>query len=404
MVPRLTYLASLTAYKDTHLIKVLTGIRRCGKSMLLESFQKELQANGVEKEQIIAINFEDMEFAPLCTAETLHAYVTQKLLRDRMNYIFLDEVQHVADFQKAVDSLFLRKNVDLYITGSNAALLSGELATLLSGRYVAIHVLPLSFSEYLDFTKTDVPAASGGSNLGRQFADYLQFSSFPFTCELHRDAIRIREYLGGIFNTVILKDIVARKKIADVMMLEDVIRFMFDNIGNLFSTKKISDTITSSGRKISTHTVEAYLSALGDSFILYRCSRYDVKGRQYLKTGGKYYLVDMGLRWYLLGNKGIDRGFILENIVYLELIRRGFAVYVGKAGDVEIDFAVLKGDECSYYQVSLTVRDTATLERELLPLRLQRDHYPKYLLTLDDDPPASYDGIQRMNVIDWLLQ
>lgn len=264
--------------------------------------------------------------------------------------------------------------------------------------------MPLSFGEYLDFNKADDGAASGGSSLARRFADYLQFSSFPCTCELHGDTIRIREYLGGIFNTVILKDIVARKKIADVMMLEDVIRFMFDNIGKLFSTEKISDTITSSGRKISTHTVESYLSSLTESYILYRCSRFDLKGRQYLKTGGKYYLVDMGLRWYLLGNKGIDRGFILENIVYLELIRRGFAVYVGKAGDNEIDFAALKGDECTYYQVSLTVRDTATLERELLPLRLQRDHYPKYLITLDDDPPASYDGIQRINVIDWLLQ
>ena len=403
MVLRPRYLATLTAYKDTHLIKVLTGIRRCGKSMLLESFQEELQARGVGKEQIIAINFEDMDFAPLCTAETLHAYISKRLLRDRMNYIFLDEVQHVADFQKAVDSLFLRKNVDLYITGSNAALLSGELATLLSGRYVEIHVLPLSFSEYLDFTKTDAATTSGASSLGRQFAEYLQFSSFPFTSELHRDAIRIREYLGGIFNTVILKDIVARKKIADVMMLEDVIRFMFDNIGNLLSTKKISDTISASCRKISTHTVESYLSALTDSFIVYRCSRFDVKGRQYLKTGGKYYLVDVGLRWYLVGNKGIDRRFILENIVYLELIRRGFAVYVGKAGNAEIDFAALKGDACSYFQVSLTVRDAAILERELLPLRQQRDHYPKYLLTLDDDPPASYDGIQRINVIDWLL-
>lgn len=404
MIRRNTYLETLSDFKDTHLIKVLTGIRRCGKSMLLEAFQAELQIQGVQKDQILAINFEDMDFAPLCTAETLHAYVTQRLLKDQMNYVFLDEVQNVADFQKAVDSLFLRKNIDLYITGSNAALLSGELATLLSGRYVEIHVLPLSFSEYLDFTKAGTEALLPSTNLGRKFADYLQFSSFPFVCELHQNKSRIREYLGGLFNTVILKDIVARKNIADVLMLEDVIRFMFDNIGNLFSTKKISDTLTSSGRKISTHTVESYLSALADSYILYRCSRFDVKGRQYLKTGGKYYLVDIGLRWYLLGNKGMDRGFVLENIVYLELVRRGFAVYVGKAGDTEIDFAALKGDECHYYQVSLSVRDTATLERKLQPLRKLRDHHPKTLLTLDDDPPASYDGIQQININDWLLQ
>ena len=312
-----------------HLIKGITGIRRCGKSLLLESFQEELLAKGVEKEQILAVNFEDMDFAPLCTADALHAYVVQRLLSGRMNYIFLDEVQNVADFQKAVDSLFLRKNVDLYIAGSNAVLLSGELATLLSGRYVEIHVLPLSFSEYLDFTDTD--ASNTGADASYRSSD-----------------------LGGVFNTVILKDVVARKKIADAMMLEDVIRFMFDNIGNLFSTKKISDTMTSAGRKIATHTVESYLSALTDSFILYRCSRFDVKGRQYLKTGGKYYLADIGLRWYLLGNKGIDQGFVLE--------------------------------------------------RELLPLRLSRDHHPKYLLSLDDDPPASYEGIRRINLIDWLLE
>ena len=403
MIKRKAYLAKLSGYKDTRLIKVLTGIRRCGKSMLLESFQEELATGGVEKDQILSINFEDMDFSDLCTAESLHAYVTKRLLSDRMNYVFLDEVQNVADFQKAIDSLFIRKNVDLYITGSNACMLSGELATLLSGRYIEIHVLPLSFDEYLDFMKTEGDAQYRSSSLTRKFSEYLQFSSFPFVCELQQDKTRIRDYLGGIFNTVILKDIVARKNIADVMMLEDVIRFMFDNIGNLFSTKKISDTMTSAGRKISTHTVESYLSALTDSFILYRCSRFDVKGKQYLKTGGKYYLVDVGLRWYLLGNKGIDRGFVLENIVYLELIRRGYAVYVGKAGDAEIDFAVLKGDECCYYQVALTVRDSATLERELFPLSQLRDHYPKYLLTLDDDPPASYEGIQQLNIIDWLL-
>lgn len=404
MIKRNTYLSILNGYKNTRLIKVLTGIRRCGKSMLLEAFQEELLEQGIQSGQIHAINFEDMDFSRLCTAEALHAYITGRLLPDRMNYVFLDEVQNVSEFQKAIDSLFIRKNVDLYITGSNAWLLSGELATLLSGRYVEIHVLPLSFSEYLAFTGPKNNPAYGNQEPVRAFARYLQFSSFPFTCELKQDTAMIREYLGGIYNTVILKDVVARKHVADVMMLEDVIRFMFDNIGNLFSTKKISDTMTSAGRKISTHTVETYLSALTDSFILYRCSRFDIKGRQYLKTGDKYYLVDIGLRWYLFGNKGIDRGFILENIVYLELRRRGYAVYVGKAGSTEIDFAALKGDECRYYQVSLTVRDAATLERELLPLRQQKDHFAKVLLTLDEDPPASYDGIQQINVIDWLLQ
>ncbi len=397
MINREIYLNKLIGFKDKPLIKVVTGIRRCGKSTLLEIFREYLLKNGVGTDQIISINFEDMSFADIHNAEKLHKYVVSRLSKKSQNYIFLDEVQKVKDFQKAVDSLYIKKNVDIYITGSNAYMLSGELATLLSGRYVEIQMLPLSFKEYISFTgdKTD---------LNRKYSDYIRYSSFPFATYLDKDADRIRDYLSGIYNTVILKDVAARKKIADIMMLESIVRFMFDNIGNLFSTKKISDTMTSDGRKISTHTVESYLSLLTDSFILYRAKRYDIKGKQYLKTNDKYYICDIGLRYFLLGSKGGDTGHILENIIYLELIRRGYDVYVGKVGAKEVDFVAIKQDIIEYYQVALTVRDEKKLETELSSLQMISDHNPKFLLTLDDDPSANYNGIRQINALDFLLQ
>jgi predicted AAA+ superfamily ATPase len=312
-----------------------------------------------------------------------------------MNYIFLDEIQHVDEFQRAIDSLFIRKNIDLYITGSNARLLSGELATLLSGRYVTIPMLPLSFSEYLS-------AFEDRRELSKKYQDYVVNSSFPYSLSLRDDPSRIREYLGGIYNTIVLKDIVERKKIADAAMLDRVIRFMFDNIGNLCSVKKIADTLVSAGRRISVNTIESYLSALTDSFILYRLGRYDVRGKEHLKTGHKYYLADIGLRFYLLGSRGADAGRILENVVYLELLRRGWELSVGKIDDKEIDFVAQRGDLLEYYQVALSVRDESTLERELRSLRAVKDNYPKFLLTMDDDPPSDNDGIRRINVLDWL--
>jgi len=395
MIKRDKYLDKLKGFKDHHVIKVVTGIRRCGKSTLLEMFRDYLIENGVREDQIISINFEDMDFSDINDAKKLHDYVTSRLNKDLMNYVFLDEVQKVKEFQIAVDSLYIRKNVDIYITGSNAHILSGELATLLSGRYIEIDLLPLSFNEYLSF--------EGKTDLNRKFADYLRYSSFPFTLYLNKDNEKVRNYLGGIYNTVILKDVVAKKKIADIMMLESVIRFIFDNIGSLLSTKKIADTMTSYGRKISTHTVESYISALLDSYIIYRAKRYDVKGKQYLKTNDKYYICDIGLRSYLLGNKGGDTGHVLENIVYLELLRRGYDVYVGKVGDKEVDFVAIRQDIIEYYQVALTVRDENKLKTELASLDAISDHYPKYLLTLDDDPPANHNGIRQINVLDFLM-
>jgi len=396
LIQRPEYLRELISFRDTRLIKVVTGIRRCGKSTLFDLFQEELRKSGVTEQQIIHINFEDMAYEALLDYRALYKHVTDRLLPDQMNYVFLDEIQLVDNFEKAVDSLYIKENVDLYITGSNAYLLSGELATLLSGRYVEIKMQPLSFREYMS-------AMPDQTEVSRKYAGYLTDSSFPGALEL-RDRNKVREYLSGIYHTIILKDVVARLKINDVLMLESLVRFMFDNIGNIASTKRIADTMTSDGRAISVHTVERYLGALVDSYILYRVPRYDVKGRQLLRTGDKYYAADIGLRYFLLGTKAADRGHILENVVYLELLRRGFEVHVGKVGNAEVDFIVHNDSGTAYYQVALTVRDEATLQREITPLDSIADHHPKYLLTLDDDPPTDYNGIKQINALDWLLK
>jgi predicted AAA+ superfamily ATPase len=397
MIERPEYIKKLRQFMDKRLIKVVVGIRRCGKSTLLEIFQEHLLANGVSREQIQSFNFENVDLEELTDYRVLYKRVRDNLVPDKMNYIFLDEVQNVREFQKAVDSLYILKNVDLYITGSNAGMLSGEIATLLSGRYVLIQTLPLSFKEYLSSfpDKTD---------LTRKYRDYLVNSSFPYALELGGNHELIRDYLGGLYNTIVLKDVVARRNVSDVFMLESVARFMFDNIGSLASIKKISDTMTSDGRKISTHTVENYLSALVDSYILHRVGRRDVKGKQYLKTGEKYYLADMGLRYFLLGSKNNDFGRILENVVYLELLRRGYEIYVGKVSFQEIDFVVSKDGATEYCQVALTVRNQETLERELAPLNAIRDHNPRYLITLDDEPTTFHNGVKQINALDWLIQ
>lgn len=286
--------------------------------------------------------------------------------------------------------------MDLYITGSNAFLLSGELATLLSGRYVEIKMLPLSFKEY-------VSAFQDNTNTAMLYMNYLTNSSFPGTLELERKK-DIRVYLEGIYNTILMKDIVTRKKIGDPAMLQSVVEYMFDNIGNMCSSTKIANTMTSSGRKISVPTVENYLEALTDSFVLYKVSRYDIKGKQYLATGSKYYLADIGLRYYLLGTRQTDMGHILENVVYLELLRRGYEVHIGKVGEAEVDFIAINEEEEEYYQVSQSVLDENTLRRELASLEAIKDHNPKYLLTMDYMPMSSHNGIKQINAIEWLLK
>ena len=399
-ISRPQYIDQLISFKDKDLIKVITGIRRCGKSTLLEIYMDYLRSKGVSDQNIIWINLESPENYELQDNMQLYNYVISRLHEDGMNYIFIDEVQTIPDFQKAIDGLFIKKNCDVYITGSNAYVLSGELATLLSGRYVEIKMLPLSFREYLS-------ARGGTQDLLIKYRDYLENSSFPYTLELSRKR-DVHSYLGGIFDSVILKDVVMRKRIADASSLVNLVRFVFDNIGNITSASKIANTMTSSGRKISVHTVDSYLEALTESFILYKANRYDIKGKQLLSSGVKYYVADIGLRYYLLGSQPADLGRILENIVFLELLRRGYAIRVGRVSDAEVDFIVAGEDGEAYYQVAYTVEGTAgngkpILERELGPLNMIRNHCPKYLLTMDFSPKAIHNGIRQINVLDWLL-
>lgn len=395
MIERKKYLDDLINFKDKNLIKVVTGIRRCGKSTLFELFQEYLKNVCVENNQIISINLEDGDFRHIQTADLLYEYVENRLVKDKQNYVFLDEVQQVRDFQKAVDWLYVKKNVDVYITGSNAYLLSGELATLLSGRYVEIKMLPLSFKEY-------VSAYPNNNNNSELYMNYLQNSSFPGTLEITRKR-DVRTYLDGIYSTVLLKDIVTRKRISDTSILQSIVEFMFDNIGNLCSSTKIANSMVSMGRKISVPTVENYLTSLCESFILYKVSRYDVKGKQYLTTGAKYYVADIGLRYFILGTKKTDFGHILENVVYLELLRRGYEVYIGKVGSSEVDFIAINENGTEYYQVAYTVMEESTLNRELASLLAIKDHNAKYLLTMDYVPMVSHNGIKQINALDWLL-
>ena len=396
LITRQEYLDKLISFQNKQLIKVVTGVRRCGKSTLLEQFQSHLISQGVSSAQIIDINFEDFEFDELRDPKKLYAYIKERLLPDKMNYIFLDEIQNVEKFPRVVDSLFLKKNVDIYVTGSNAYMLSSEIATLISGRYVQIEMLPLSFKEYVTSTGSE-------TDLSRKYVDYLQNSSFPYALAFAGKQKEIHEYLDGVFNTIVVKDISLRKKITDPMMLKSILRFLFDNIGNPLSSKKIADTMTSAGRKIDTKTVEKYLSAFMESYVIYQATRYNIKGKQYLKTLEKYYVVDIGMRYMLLGSRNMDTGHILENVIYLELLRRGYDVYVGKVDNLEVDFVATNTRGTTYFQVSATVRDKNTLARELRPLQNINDHYPKYILTLDDDPETDFDGIRKINALNWLM-
>ena len=397
MIERTEYLEELKRWKDKDLIKVITGIRRCGKSTLFQLFIDYLKSTGINNEQIISINLEDADYN-FEDYKQLYDYIKEKMDSKMKYYVFLDEVQNVPMFQKAVDSLYIKKNVDVYITGSNAYLLSGELATLLSGRYIEIKMLPLSFKEYV--------SAFDDNNYQQLFLNYMKNGGMPGNISIIKSNPNdLDKYLDGIFSTIVYKDIMARNNINDKMLLESVLKFIFDSIGSPISTKKISDTLTSKGMSTSNHTVEKYIIAFIESFLIYKAERFDVKGKNLLARDYKYYVVDQGLRSYLLGKKADnDMGHILENIVYLELLRRGYRVYVGKVDDLEVDFVAESRDGLKYFQVALTVRDEKVLERELRSLQKTGDHYPKYLLTLDMDLESDYDGITKINVVDWLLQ
>ena len=405
MIERKNYLEKLIAWKDEKVIKVVTGIRRCGKSTLLDLYKEYLKKNGVEDGQIVAVNFEDLDNEALQDYKALYAYLSGSLCRGKMTYIFLDEIQKVEGFEKVVDSLYIKENVDVYITGSNSWLLSGELATLLSGRYIEIKMLPFSFAEFY--------ASRGGGDADRLFADYMANGSFPYIATMDRTKEKIDMYLEGIYNTVIVKDIEERqnrkendpnrRKVSDISLLKNTSKFLANSIGSPISVKRIADYITSSGRKVSQNTIDGYIEALVQAYVFYQAERYDVEGKQLLKQNGKFYIVDLGLRRYLLPKREYDLGYSLENVVYLELLRRGYEVHVGKMGQTEVDFVAKKDDVISYYQITASLMEQTTFEREIKPLKRINDNYPKRILTLERFTLGNYEGIEVLNAVDWLL-
>ena len=406
MIQRKEYLEKLIAWKDERVIKVITGIRRCGKSTLLTLYQNYLLESGISKEQIISINFEDLEYEELQNYKSLYNYLISKIDAEKKYYIFLDEIQRVEDFEKAVDSLYIKDNVDIYITGSNAYLLSGELSTLLSGRYVEISMLPFSFSEYCEL-RTD-------KDRDLLFADYIKDGSFPYVALLGDNDEKREMYIEGIYNTIILKDIedrqkrrepdVNKRKVTDLALLKNIARFLANSIGNPISIKSITDYITSSGRKTSQSTVSDYIEALEEAFIFYPVERYDINGKQLLKMNQKIYIVDLAIRRYLVQRSNYDLGFSLENVIFLELLRRGYKVNIGKLGTTEVDFVAKKDNRLVYFQVSASLADESTFKREITPLKNINDNYPKIILTLDRFSLGDYEGIEVMNAVDWLLE
>lgn len=404
MVQRKEYLEKLIKWKDDDVIKVVTGIRRCGKSTLLMQYQDYLKSIGIEENQIVAVNFEELEYEELCDYKKLYAYIKDRLVADKITYIFLDEIQKVPSFEKVVDSLYVKPNIDIYITGSNAYMLSGDLATLLTGRYVEISMLPLSFSEYMQLSDKDKESA---------FADYIKYGGLPFVATMDRTDDKVDTYLEGIYNTVIVKDIEDRqkrqesnsdkRKINDIPLLKTIAKYLSSVIGSPVSLRGITNYLVSSGRKISANTVSNYVDALIESFIFYPAERFDIVGKQLLKANKKYYMVDLGIRNHILPRKYYDLEFSVENIVFFELLRRGCKVTIGKYQENEVDFVAEKRGEFTYIQVTADMVSESTFDREMKPLYAIQDNYEKIVLTLDKLTVGNYDGIKVVNVIDWLL-
>ena len=405
MVIRKDYLDKLIMWKDHEIIKVITGIRRCGKSTLLMQFQDYLRDSGVMDEQIVSINFEDLKFEALLDYRSLYEYVEGKIIPGKKMYIFLDEIQKVSDFEKTVDSLYIKENVDVYITGSNAYLLSSDLSTFLSGRYVEISMLPLSFKEVYE---------EKGGDKEEAFNQYLKYGGFPYLMNMPLADEQINMYLEGIYNTVILKDIEERenrkyldsnkRKVTNIVLLKSIAKYLASAVGSIISVKNVTGYLTSTGRKVSSSTVDDYMEALQEAFIFYPVERFDISGKKILKTLNKWYIVDLALRDYMLPKETYDLGFSLENTIYFELLRRGYRVNVGKTGSSEVDFVTKKNNEIIYYQVTASMIDQTVFERELAPLRSIKDNYKKIVLTLDKFTLGNYDGIEVVNAIDWLLK
>lgn len=399
MIARKIYLNQLISLCNQNIIKVITGIRRCGKSTLLSEFKDYLKTKGVEEDNILLLNFEEREYSDFERWEDVYDYILDKLSVKGMKYVFLDEVQRIVCFEKLVDALFVKKDIDLYITGSNAFLLSSELGTLLSGRYIAINLHPFSFSEY-------VSAFENNANTDRLFRQYMNASCFPEAVNLSISSPNmVNTYLKSLYDTVVVKDIVKRNNLRKFDTLQNILNFLFDNIGNVVSPNNITDVLRkTTGESISHNTVLKYLRYFTESYLVYPVRLYNIKGKRLLESNYKYYIVDLGLKNILNTNSALsDLGHKLENIIYFELLRRGGDVYAGKSGKGEVDFVVQKHDgNREYYQVAYTVNDEKTLKRELSSLEKIKDSYPKYLLTTDFDN-INYNGIQKINILDWLL-
>ncbi|MGM9948060.1 ATP-binding protein [Floccifex sp.] len=404
MVERKEYLDWLIQWKDENVIKVVTGIRRCGKSTLLYQFQNWLTQNGIVTEQIVSLNFEALEYEELQDYQKLYAYLKKRLCTDKKTYIFLDEIQKVNGFEKVVDSLYIQPDVDIYITGSNAYMLSGDLATLLTGRYVEIKMLPFSFKEFLEITNLDVQNG---------FLEYMHVGGLPYVARMNRTNEKVETYLEGIYNTVIVKDIEERqirkekdlnkRNITDIFLLKTIAKYLASVVGNPVSIRNISDYLISNGRKVSPNTVSDYVEALIGSFIFYPVDRFDINGKQLLKTNRKLYIVDLGLRNFILPKNKYDLGFSFENLVYFELLRRGYRVMIGKVGQTEVDFVAQKQGIYTYFQVTADMSAKETFEREMRPFLHIKDNYEKIILTADRLTIGNYNGIQVKNLMDWLL-
>lgn len=403
MKSRNQYLNKLVRWKDKQVIKVITGVRRCGKSSLLMLYKNYLEKSNVSDDYIVFMNFESMKYADILDYKSLYTTITKEI-KDQENktYILLDEIQLVDGWERCINGLLVDYNVDIYLTGSNSYMLSSELATLLSGRYVEIKMLPLSFKEFLDFS--EIKTYNNHQLIEKRFDSFFRYGGLPSVTLFDDDENLTNELLIGIYNTVVMKDIIQKNSVRDPALLDSLIRFLAANIGNIVSSKKISDYLTSAGRKTTSETIDNYISMVISSFIIYKVNRYDMKGKMHLKTLEKYYLVDTGIRYLLAGSKFIDEGFVLENIVYLELIRREYHVSIGKIGELEVDFIATKTTEKIYVQVSLTISEDKTRERELKPLLVINDNYPKYIITKDKITFEDIEGIHVINIIDYLLE
>lgn len=403
LIYRKQYMQQLRNLKDQNIIKVITGVRRCGKSTLLMMFADELMENGIQKEQIQFYNFEDLDTLAIGDIYQIHTLIKQRLVEDKPNYIFLDEVQNVKEFQRLVDSLYIKPNVDVYITGSNAYMLSGELATLLTGRYVEINVLPLQFSEYYNFIMSKSPNLTKIETL----ANFIYYGGVPeYVKQIQVGEKQADLFADSILRTIVEKDIFQRLNITNKHDFNKILDFIFDSVGSYVSPRSVSDTLRSQGTVVDKETVAKYLDAMCEAYLIYKVPRFEIKGKGLLQTLNKYYVVDPCFAKVRL-KKGIlkDRSHWLENMVYLELVRRNKDVFIGKRNNLEVDFVTIDDiGYTSYYQVAWTTEHPETLERELASLRAIKDSNPKYLLTTDNDFNPVYDGIRKLNVIDWMLQ